>query len=32
MDLKQSKLTKLEWEGIEIPESQKEKIILKMIK
>lgn len=31
MDLNQSKLTKLEWEGIEIPESQKEKIILKMI-
>ena len=31
MDLKQQKLTKLEWEGIEIPESQKEKTILKMI-
>ena len=31
MDLKQNKLTKLEWESIEIPESQKEKMILRMI-
>jgi len=31
MDLNQHKLKKLEWEGIEIPENQKEKTILKMI-
>ena len=31
MDLSQRKLTKQEWEGIEIPVEEREKIVLKMI-
>jgi hypothetical protein len=32
MDLTQRKLTKQEWEGIEVPVSPEEKIVLKMIR
>jgi hypothetical protein len=32
MDLTQSKLTKAEWEGIEVPEAPQEKTVLKMIR
>ena len=32
MDLSQRKLTKQEWEGIEVPVSPQEKLVLKMIR